>query len=394
MMTTCKGCYVAETPLPGPSSEPAVPNGTETQGSWWGLVGWSPATSHPAPQAQHAPQIRLPDQESAAVSTVSSNIPSSGNSVPEQEARTESALSAESTQVRGSSWLSPWSWYGESTPAREVAEPKEGSAEQPGALTLSESENQIAKEAPATTTDIIEPPNPIQSSITANVSGWASFFSTRSLLSKRIADTEHREEDTMEVMDIDDGNEERNGTVAPKATFETRAGKDVATRDLQGMIPAPPRSPSPSSNPKAKPDRKPEDVKGTKRTSVSPTPSRGSGRASPRAPPAPNLVLPTWEDTFCVPPRSVETRPAADSAITKTVRFVSSMLFANEDNPAIGKGKARSRDDGNFADFGRDLPRTWDTTGERLDDDVLRGCKRVVIIGIHGWFPGMSSGLI
>ncbi|KAH6894036.1 hypothetical protein BKA70DRAFT_1117551, partial [Coprinopsis sp. MPI-PUGE-AT-0042] len=21
-------------------------------------------------------------------------------------------------------------------------------------------------------------------------------------------------------------------------------------------------------------------------------------------------------------------------------------------------------------------------------DDVLRGCKRVVIIGVHGWFPG------
>jgi hypothetical protein len=27
--------------------------------------------------------------------------------------------------------------------------------------------------------------------------------------------------------------------------------------------------------------------------------------------------------------------------------------------------------------------------GATLDKDVLRGCKRVVVIGVHGWFPGM-----
>lgn len=27
--------------------------------------------------------------------------------------------------------------------------------------------------------------------------------------------------------------------------------------------------------------------------------------------------------------------------------------------------------------------------GVTLDKDVLRGCKRVVVIGVHGWFPGM-----
>ena len=271
--------------------------------------------------------------------------------------------------------MSPWSWYGESTHAREVDHPKEELAEQVGPLKPSRSEPDVAKEAPAdATTSHIEPTNPIQSSITTNISGWASFLGSRSLLTKRIADSEHREEDAMEVMDIDDADEECNGTAT---TSETQAGKGVAARDWQRTTPAPPRSPSPLSNSKtAKTDRKPDDLKGTKRTSVSPAPSRGSGRASPRVPPAPNLVLPTWDDTFCVPPRSTELRPSTDSTLAKTVRFVSSMLFANDDSTATGKVKARSRDDGDFVDFGRELPRVWDTIGEKLDDDVLRGCKQ------------------
>jgi hypothetical protein len=64
------------------------------------------------------------------------------------------------------------------------------------------------------------------------------------------------------------------------------------------------------------------------------------------------------------------------------------MLFAKDDGASSGKGKARSKDDETHADFGRELPRIWDVIGERLDGDVLRGCKRVVVIGIHGWFPG------
>jgi len=29
--------------------------------------------------------------------------------------------------------------------------------------------------------------------------------------------------------------------------------------------------------------------------------------------------------------------------------------------------------------------------GATLDKDVLRGCKRVVVIGVHGWFPGVLT---
>jgi len=281
-------------------------------------------------------------------------------------------------------------------PVPGMAQPEEAGANQVEVETTkipktAEAEAEVVKEAPIhqghASTAHMDPTNPIQSSITTNISGWTSFFSSRSLLAKRIADTEHREDDPMEVMVIDEGDDER------VVTSET-GGKDLIAREVQvsRQSPAPPRSPSPSPKPKAKPD----DLKGTKRTSVSPAPSKSSGRASPRVPPPPNLVLPTWDDTFLMQPRSTVPRAQTDSALAKTVRFVSGMLFTRDDSASTGKGKARSKDDETFADFGRELPRIWDVIGEPLDGDVLRGCKRVVVIGIHGWFPGtfpMSSKL-
>jgi hypothetical protein len=255
-----------------------------------------------------------------------------------------------------------------------------------GTETPKTAEAPTQQEEPTSTAQIdIEPTNPIQSSITANISGWASFLSSRSLLAKRITDTEHREEDTMEVMDIDEGDDERSSTLSLAVTPESRAGKDPAARETLASksIPAPPRSPSPSPRPKAKPD----DLKGSKRASVSPAPSKGSGRASPRVPPPPNLVLPTWDDTFLIPPRSSVPRVNSDSAFTKTVRFVSGMLFAKDDSASVERDKAHSKSGEHFADFGNELPRIWDVIDEQ-DDNFLQGCKRVVVIGIHGWFPG------
>jgi hypothetical protein len=286
-----------------------------------------------------------------------------------------------------------WPWYGQSapTPAPGLAQPEEGATNQVKVETAespktAEAEAEVVTEAPIrqghASTVHMELTNPIQSSITANISGWTSFFSSRTLVAKRITDTEYRE-DTMEVMVIDEGDDER------AVTSETRGGRDPVTREVQvsKQSPVPPRTPSPSPKPKAKPD----DLKGTKRTSVSPAPSKSSGRASPRVPPPPNLVLPTWDDTFLTPPRSTLPHAQTDSALARTVRFVSGMLFTRDDGTSTGKGKARSKDDETFADFGGELPRIWDVIGEPLDSDILRGCKRVVVIGIHGWFPGTFS---
>jgi len=79
--------------------------------------------------------------------------------------------------------------------------------------------------------------------------------------------------------------------------------------------------------------------------------------------------------------------------LTKTVRFVSGMLFAKEDDTSTEADKARSKSEEYFADFGKELPRTWDVIGEPIDG-ILQGCKRVVVIGIHGWFPGTSAYIL
>jgi hypothetical protein len=370
----------------GPNNE-AV---NTAQDSWWALVGWGATTPHTASPVQEPPPIRALDQESVAVATdrASRGTNISSSSTPAHvEHQHGSTLSAEEPHDRGSSWLTQLSWYGQSTSvsAPNRIQPEEESANrvEQGTVTPKTAESPTRQEP--TSTAPVEPTNPIQSSITANISGWASFFSSRSLLAKRITDTEDREEDGMEVMEIEEEVDERGSTLSLAVNPESRAGKDAAAREVRPSksVPGPPRSPSPSPKPKAKHD----DVKGSKRTSVSPTPSKGSGRASPRAPP-PNLVLPTWDDTFLLPPRSTVPREKSDSVLSKTVRFVSGMLFSKDDGASTEIDKARSKNEEYFADFGTELPRTWDVIGEPIDGNILQGCKRVVVIGIHGWFPG------
>jgi hypothetical protein len=356
-------------------------------------MGWRATTSHTASTAQDSQPITALDHESVAAATDrasrGTNIPSS-NTHAHPDAPHGSTLSAENPHDRGSSWLTPWSWYGQSTvSAPDVIHPEEGSANHVELGTETPKTAEALTQQQPTATAPVEPTNPIQSSITTNTSGWASFFSSRSLLAKRITDTEHQEEDAMEVMEIDEAVDERGSTHSLVVTPESRAGKDFDAREMGASksVPGSQRPPSPSPKPKVKPD----DVKGSKRTSVSPTPSKGSGRASPRVPPPPNLVLPTWDDTFLLPPRSTVPRERSDSVLTKTVRFVSGMLFAKEDSASTETANAPSKSEEYFADFGKELPRTWDVIGEPLEGDVLQGCKRVVVIGIHGWFPGTSA---
>ena len=371
----CRNQVLAPAPDGSPSTDHVLPHGPNTDAeaavstdSWWALVGWRSTTPQTASPAQDPPPIRALDQESVAGSTDrasrGTNIPSSSTPALVDPLH-GSTLSAEKPHDRGSGWLTQWSWYGQSTvvSAPDRIQPGDESANHAELGTVTPNTAEALTPQEPTSTAHIEPTNPIQSSITANISGWASFFSSRSLLAKRITDTEDREEGGMEVMEIDEGVDEC-----------------VSTRS----VPGPPRSPSPSPKPTAKHDN----VRGSKRTSVSPAPSKGSGRASPRVPPPPNLVLPTWDDTFLLPPRSTVPREKGDSVLTKTVRFVSGMLFTKDDSISTETDKARSKSEEYFSDFGNELPRTLDVIGELVDGNILQGCKRVVVIGIHGWFPG------
>jgi hypothetical protein len=77
----------------------------------------------------------------------------------------------------------------------------------------------------------------------------------------------------------------------------------------------------------------------------------------------------------------------------KMARDVIGTLLTKENSTSMERDTrtARSRNEQQFAEFGRGLPHIWDDIGERIDGDTLQGCKRVVVIGIHGWFPGTSA---
>ena len=146
-------------------------------------------------------------------------------------------------------------------------------------------------------------------------------------------------------------------------------------------------------------------------------PRTGQLYLQPPSPPKPNFVLPTWEDTFHIQPRSQPPpRPhGAKSKLTGALSYVAGALFSGESGLAKGKGKgkgkAKSKDrdldgygtwaspapaqqeSGEFVAYGQELPKALDVVGETLNPYILNGGCRVVVIGVAGWSPGMCRFL-
>ena len=396
----------------------------------------------------------------------------------------------------GSAWYSPWSWYSsaptptaiskteglnveETSPMDQdppatievaVFHPPEGqTVEGNSALTASATTIEI----PTSTSDRPPETNLIEETITTHRSGWASFFSSRAAGVKMIGyGGVKRDENGAEVMEIDvdevEGEEKREtggiekaaegqlkgGVLSLTTTSEVTIGAKTTPKSTPAGSKPPsgtntpilPSSPSSSSALTAKngaPAEKPKVAVKLKRT-ASPTPSVKKANTTP---PPPNLILPTWGDTFHTAPRNVVPPPpllshargdnvsVGGKLIGKTIKFVSGVLFAKDAPMMSAKGKERERETvqsllekerrERFVGIGRELPKTWgvlraagwdvdsgtemrgigmgaasSTSRESLGGDVdgglgeegmsnvLRGCKRVVVIGVHGWFPG------
>jgi hypothetical protein len=397
----------------------------------------------------------------------------------------------------GSAWYSPWSWYS-SDPTPTATSKTEGlnveeispMAQNPSAAmevdVIHAPDDQTVEGNSATTTSATtieiststsdRPPetNAIEATITTHRSGWSSFFSSRAVGVKMIGNGGvKRDEHGAEVMEIDvdevEGEEKREtgetekvvegqvkGGLSLTTTSEvTIKAKSTPTSTPAGSKPTSgtntPILPSASSSLPAKngvPAEKPKVAAVKLKRTASPTPSVKKLNATP---PPPNLILPTWGDTFHTAPRNVVPPPPPPSharrdsvstggkLIGKTIKFVSGVLFAKDAPVMLAKGKERERETAEsllekerrerFVGIGRELPKAWGVlraagwdvdsgTGLRGDShgigmgaassksreslggdldgglgeegmsNVLRGCTRVVVIGVHGWFPG------
>ncbi|CAE6491825.1 unnamed protein product [Rhizoctonia solani] len=278
-------------------------------------------------------------------------------------------------------------------------------------------------------------PSPVLN--TATKSSWVSYFSSSASRSAptmsdgRAISQRAESAGEMEVMNIDEDELAEPVEVATSApsspAIVTRARKAVATAGK----PASPLTDSPSIK------HKTSVISQGKKSSTS------SARSAKES--FPNLLLPTFGDTFytvprCVPPHTSAPSPGtAGSAssgswgLKRKVKNISTMLFnTNVSDKAPGPNVTNTEMEeyqrralerykltnrGNFAivepavarprnprpgstrshsgfgslpidDFGNDLPRVFSVLGQDNALGDITAPIRAAVIGVHGWFPG------
>jgi len=365
-----------------------------------------PTTFDPTESLQSAGEIKAQVDLSSDVSVTECSLFNSKNP--------PSVQNADSTRVpHGSAWYAPWFWYQPSsssaTPALDM-----NSCSQQDLPVHSQTGPNAEEKRPAGDHEVHSPPNqvspspqdpsatgsvdygnPIQSVISANPTRWMSFFTAKAIAMKSI--TYDKEDGKMEVMEIDDETPPEPNSQPSSATAVSQPSPIQVTKPLIREQPRTSDVLPPSPPPKRIDDKPPPVPRAATNTETvvdnslkrqpSPSPSKKSGMKTPTSPPPPNLVLPTWNDTFCTLPRSAVPREPP-SALSKTLQYVSGVLFSRDETPS-NKGKDKAKEPV-YSPYGKALPRTWDVLGGGGVVDVLRGCRKVVIIGVHGWFPGGS----
>lgn len=473
-----------------------------------------PASSEPTPEDAAAPSN---DTSAPEISVAEAPAEQDAKSV-EHPAPPEAhkALSMRSQETTSSAWYYPWAWYSSTstttemntstdepetqgrqntntgvweglTPSEQIKEEalarsssappsSKPTADAQPPLGTSEPHPEIPSSQSTMTVDAFKQGhNPIEGSMASNTSGWSSLFSYagRTLMAKSIGAGEEgavkEKGGGMEVMDLDEEEGDGEGAEASGS-----AGSQVQTTTVaqtQSQVVATKGKPSSSSL--LGPASQPISVVNKKSSlssvrSGTPSPksterpkspaSSGSKTPPPPTSAKPNLVLPTWEDTFDVPPRSLvplpERKEEDEGTLKKGWKFINNVLI----NPPSGskiKGKTRSaplgggsrqrtisergglrgrpgrsglsgrREEGvpggegregvdDWNSFGLGLPRSHETMRRHAPqdggvkrsrlrrgsasssagplgdeaEDVLRGCKRVAVLAIHGWFPG------
>lgn len=425
-----------------PTKDPPPPQETEaskaevalstksSRTSWW---GWNNPSSSGFPLPTTSETHSVSDSEEPSV------IDASSLEVPEvQTTPTINNPNNQTYTSRVGSWV--YSWYDN----QSALSGNQNGSDQP----QPSSHDDTLEEAPTETTpnlrtsnisDLI--PNPVSESIPDNSRGWAGMFSTRRVIPARDIDEERKSVETMEIGSSGSGSED------PSAIDSTRVSQPPVASTLLSRIPSlrrkepagpnlstgsvkhikmatdadlmrqdPTIQPSSSftsrywrtSTPQTQaqqslhhpnPDTESEPPKSeihrplTDSTLPSPKISMINGKARATIP---NLILPTFEDTFMHPPRSFLPKSMMNNKLKKTIDLVQAYVFAvppTLSDPTKLETDQQTKDRMIQEVFQKNkhistrLPKSLETLGISSQERLKR-IQKVSVIGIHGWFPG------
>jgi hypothetical protein len=254
----------------------------------------------------------------------------------------------------------------------------------------------------------LKPPTataPRRSSQASTTGGWLNYLAFRAS-QKKIENPASSIDSTQEVMDFsndpnfpvdtqpdtqvakaaDDSKPNTKTSMPPPSGLPDKKKKRLSTSSIKSATSVLPIPPSPQNQSKG----------GTAASTPAPSTKISSLPPPPQVPTTqPNLVIPSFSTTFDRPPRSflppkpvTPTPPPQPGLAWRALGAVGSYVYPGqekvEEKVDVGPKETRGLKEGRG--IGTDLPRRIGLGGEDPDDG-WKNVKRVVVVGVHGWFP-------
>lgn len=235
---------------------------------------------------------------------------------------------------------------------------------------------------------------PRRSSQASTTGGWLNYLAFRA--SQKKVENPAPSIATEEVMDLSNDpnfpidppplSQPATKSMPPPSGLPDKKKKRLSTSSIKSSTSVVPIPPSPQNQSKG----------GTAASTPAPSTKISSLPPPPQIPTTqPNLVIPSFTTTFDRPPRSflppkpvIPTPPPQPGLAWRALGAVGSYVYPGQEKveekvdarPKETRGLKEGRE------IGTDLPRRIGLGGEDPDDG-WKNVKRVVVVGVHGWFP-------
>jgi hypothetical protein len=271
-----------------------------------------------------------------------------------------------------------------------------------------EQPNESTKSVSEPTDDsTLKPPistKPRQNSQASTTGGWLNYLAFRA--SQKKVENPPSSIATEEVMDLSNdpnfpvepptplepkpskpNDNAKPGNMPPPSGLPDKKKKRLSTSSIKSATSVVPIPPSPQNQSKG----------GTAASTPAPSQKISALPAPPQVPATqPNLVIPSFSTTFDRPPRlflppkpaSPALQPTQPGLAWRALGAVGSYVYPGqekvEEKAKIVPQETRGLKEGR--EIGTDLPRRIGLAGGDPDDG-WKNVKRVVVVGVHGWFP-------